>query len=89
MQRMFVLLAVFAFLINIPFGRLRSKVKKFSWRWFAYIHIPIPFIALPRILLGISYYFIPLFLSGIRGRSNYRIKAEIWRSKGLISDNYY
>ncbi|OSS41614.1 hypothetical protein DESAMIL20_1167 [Desulfurella amilsii] len=59
---MFVLLAVFAFLINIPFGRLRSKVKKFSWRWFAYIHIPIPFIALPRILLGISYYFIPLFL---------------------------
>lgn len=59
---MFALLALFAFLINIPFGRLRSKVKKFSWRWFAYIHLPIPFIALPRILLGISFYFIPLFL---------------------------
>ncbi len=59
---MFILLAIFAFLINLPFGRLRSKVKKFSWRWFAYIHLPIPFIALPRILLGISYYFIPLFL---------------------------
>ncbi|MGC9168192.1 MAG: hypothetical protein ACP5GK_04715 [Desulfurella sp.] len=59
---MFIFLAIFAFLINVPFGRLRSKVKKFSWRWFAYIHLPIPFIALPRILLGISYYFIPLFL---------------------------
>lgn len=59
---MFIALAVFAFLINLPFGKLRSKVKKYSWRWFAYIHLPIPFIALPRILLGISYYFIPLFL---------------------------
>jgi len=66
-------------LLNIPFGNLRSKVGKFSKKWFLYIHLPIPFIALPRIFLGVSVYFIPLLLIGsiigqiIGARYNFRI----------------
>jgi len=55
-------LALFAFAIDVPFGYLRAPQKKFSFKWFLYIHLPIPFIALQRIFFGISYYYIPIFL---------------------------
>ncbi|NOZ83806.1 MAG: hypothetical protein GXP60_03215 [Epsilonproteobacteria bacterium] len=55
-------LALFAFAIDVPFGYLRAPHRKFSFKWFLYIHLPIPFIALQRIFFHISYYYIPLFL---------------------------
>lgn len=48
--------------INLPFGYLRSKVKKFSWKWFLYVHLSIPLVILMRLSSNISYKFIPLFI---------------------------
>lgn len=41
----FVLVALLVFLINIPFGVLRGKQKRFSFKWFLYIHLPIPLLS--------------------------------------------
>ncbi len=59
----FILTAV-TLLLNLPFGYLRSKTKKFSRMWFLYIHLPIPFIFALRTLAGIGYIAIPVFIAG-------------------------
>ena len=56
------LIAVTAFILNLPFGYLRNFTKKFSWQWFACIHIPIPFLAFFRIITGTPWQYIGLFL---------------------------
>ncbi|MFZ3122654.1 MAG: hypothetical protein WA104_04715 [Thermodesulfovibrionales bacterium] len=50
------------FMLNMPFGYLRGKAKKFSFKWFLYIHLPIPFVLLARILSNIDMTYIPLFV---------------------------
>ncbi|MCK4847296.1 MAG: hypothetical protein KAS88_06430 [Deltaproteobacteria bacterium] len=59
------LLAVtlFALVVNIPFGYLRSNCKRLSFTWFLYIHAPIPLIIALRIFVGLSYKAIPLILA--------------------------
>jgi hypothetical protein len=56
-----MLLPVIIFLINIPFGYWRDKVKKFSLQWFLAVHLPVPFIVTLRLLMGIKL-TLPLFL---------------------------
>lgn len=56
-------LTLFTLLLNIPFGYMRSKSKKFSIQWILYIHLPVPLIIYLRYMAGISYYFIPLMLA--------------------------
>ena len=56
-------LTLFSLLLNIPFGYLRSKSKKFSIQWILYIHLPVPFIIYLRSMAGVSYYFIPLMIA--------------------------
>ena len=56
-------LTLFTLLLNIPFGYLRSKSRKFSIPWILYIHLPVPLIIYLRHMAGISYYFIPLMLA--------------------------
>lgn len=64
-----IILILLAFMINLPFGYLRKKSKKYSLRWFLYIHIPVPIIVISRILFHIDYKFIPLFiLAAISGQ---------------------
>ena len=60
-----LLLTVIIFLINLPFGYLRGNVKKFSFKWFLYIHLPIPFIILLRIYsdIGFAFYTYPIFVA--------------------------
>jgi hypothetical protein len=53
---------VITFLVNLPFGWLREGVKKFSPKWFIYVHFPIPFIVALRITLGIEWKFAPLLI---------------------------
>jgi Cu/Ag efflux pump CusA len=48
-----LLVALFTFLLNIPFGYWRAKVKKFSKEWFLAIHLPVPLIVLMRLLMGV------------------------------------
>jgi len=69
MQNVSPVIAVFllmlaALILNLPFGYLRAPAKKFSVKWFLYIHLPIPFIYLLRTFAGMSYRIIPLLVIG-------------------------
>jgi hypothetical protein len=69
--KLYAILALFIFtlLINLPFGYFRSKTKKYSFRWFLYIHIPIPLIFLARTLSHIEFRYIPiLILAALAGQ---------------------
>ncbi|MEK7773662.1 MAG: hypothetical protein AAB307_04890, partial [Deltaproteobacteria bacterium] len=66
---------------NIPFGYFRAGVKKLSFKWFLYIHLPIPFIFVLRNLAGLGAKFIPIIAAGavlgqiMGGRFN-KVKAS-------------
>ncbi len=49
------LLSSAIFAINLPFGYWRARVPRRSLPWFLAIHIPVPFVAGIRILLGIHW----------------------------------
>lgn len=50
------------FLINLPFGYMRSKTEAFSVRWFLAVHIPIPFVLLLRKFSGFGWDMVPLLV---------------------------
>jgi hypothetical protein len=57
------------FMINLPFGHLRSKSTKFSRKWMMAVHAPIPFVFLLRVFSGFNWTMIPLMvLSDIAGQ---------------------
>ena len=58
-----LLVLLFAFLLNLPFGWLRRNEKKFSFKWFLYIHLPIPFIIALRLWLKLNPWYIPLVIA--------------------------
>lgn len=58
------ILAITALVINLPFGYLRSRARKFSLKWFLYIHVPVPFLILLRILAGVGYAALPVVVAG-------------------------
>ncbi len=49
-------------MLNLPFGFMRGKARKYSLKWFLYIHLPIPFIFLARTYSHLDYRYIPLFV---------------------------
>ncbi|MCL5024344.1 MAG: hypothetical protein M1497_13460 [Nitrospirae bacterium] len=51
-------------LLNLPFGYFRGKAKKYSFRWFLCIHLPIPLIFAARVLSHLDYRYVPLFFLG-------------------------
>lgn len=53
----------FAFTVNIPLGFLRAGSRKYSLRWFVYIHLSIPFIVTLRIAEGFDWRAIPFTLA--------------------------
>ncbi len=62
-------LMLIVFLINIPFGYIRSNAAKFSRKWMMAVHIPVPFIFLLRIFSGFNWTVIPLLvLSDVAGQ---------------------
>jgi len=56
-------LAAFTLILNIPFGYLRGRSRKYSFQWILYIHLPVPLVIILRQMAGISYLFIPLMLA--------------------------
>ena len=57
------------FLINLPFGYLRSRAAKFSRQWMMAVHIPVPFVFMLRIFSGLNWTVIPLLvLSDVAGQ---------------------
>lgn len=62
-------LSAFTLLINLPFGYARAKSKRYSLRWFLYIHVPIPIIFIARTISHIEINYIPvLALAAIMGQ---------------------
>ncbi len=62
-------LMLVVFLINLPFGYLRSNAARFSRQWMMAVHVPVPFVFLLRILSGFNWTVIPLLvLSDIAGQ---------------------
>jgi len=53
---------VFAFVLNLCFGYFRGKQKRFSFKWFLYIHLPIPLVVFARLFANLDYRYIPIFL---------------------------
>lgn len=64
-----VLVALCVFILNVPFGYLRSRHKKFSLMWWLYIHIPVPFVILLRIYsdIGFAFYTYPILVGAFFG----------------------
>ncbi len=62
-------LMLIVFLLNLPFGYLRSNATKFSRQWMMAVHVPVPFVFVLRILSGLSWTAIPLLvLSDVAGQ---------------------
>ena len=47
--------ATLVFLLNLPFGFWRARVRKFSWQWVVAIHLPVPMIIALRIYSGLGF----------------------------------
>ncbi|RJQ40617.1 MAG: hypothetical protein C4550_03175 [Nitrospiraceae bacterium] len=71
-----IIIGIFSFtvMLNTPFGYLRGKAKRFSFKWFLYIHLPIPFVLLARILSNVDMMYIPLFVLAA-------VIGQIWGGK--------
>jgi hypothetical protein len=62
-------LMLVVFLINLPFGYMRSKSARFSRQWIIAIHIPVPFVFLLRVFSGLNWTVMPLLvLSDVAGQ---------------------
>lgn len=59
-----LLLALTVLIINLPFGFLRGHHKKFSFMWWVYVHIPVPFVIAIRIFshIGFAFYTYPILV---------------------------
>jgi hypothetical protein len=53
---------VLTFVLNLFFGYFRAKARKYSLKWFLYIHLPIPVIIVARVTSGLDIRYIPLFI---------------------------
>ena len=58
-----ILLTLFAFLINIPFGYWRANVTRFSFQFLLAIHVPVVLIILFRIFSGSGFEVMTLFFT--------------------------
>lgn len=70
--------AAFSLAINLPFGHLRSKAKRYSLRWFLCIHLPIPFIYFLRKILMVPGLAIPLIVVAA-------VLGQVWGGKLIKS----
>lgn len=48
--------AIFIFLLNLPFGYWRARVRKFSLQWVLAIHLPVPLVIACRIFSGLGWH---------------------------------
>ena len=62
------------FMLNLPFGFLRSKTRKLSPLWFLCVHAPIPFVFLGRLFSHLEFTYVPVFLVAA-------LVGQIWGGK--------
>jgi hypothetical protein len=58
-----ILAVLIAVGFNLPFGAYRATVSRLSWRWFLAIHLPVPFVVVTRLSLGLGWWFVPFMLA--------------------------
>lgn len=56
--KLLAIAATIVFLLNIPFGYWRSKVRRFSTQWILAVHLPVPFAIACRLFLGLGWHFV-------------------------------
>jgi hypothetical protein len=54
---------ILAFVLNLFFGYFRAKARKYSLKWFLFIHLPIPIVVFARLYTNLDFRYIPLFLA--------------------------
>ena len=59
----FTTLLLSALLGNVPLGYLREASRKFSVRWFVFVHLSIPFIIFMRLHDGFGWSVVPFTLA--------------------------
>jgi hypothetical protein len=52
------IVAVIVFLLNLPFGFWRARLRKFSWLWILAIHLPVPLVIALRFYSDIGFQFV-------------------------------
>jgi hypothetical protein len=50
--------AAIVFLLNLPFGYWRARVRKFSAQWILAVHLPVPLVIACRIFSGLGWHLI-------------------------------
>jgi hypothetical protein len=55
MTRELLLVAAGTFLVNLPFGYWRGGARRFTPRWFAAVHAPVPVVIVMRLALGVRW----------------------------------
>ncbi len=50
-------------MLNLFFGFLRNRTRKFSLAWFLCIHLPIPLIFLARVSAHVGFRYVPVFVA--------------------------
>ncbi|MBK7499427.1 MAG: hypothetical protein IPI19_10035 [Ignavibacteriales bacterium] len=82
-----ILVTIFVFLLNLPFGYWRANVKKYGVQWAMAIHIPVPFIIAARIFsdIGFELYTYPIlvgafFLGQLLGKFLYTRRKKLGQS---------
>ena len=52
-----ILVTIFVFVLNLPFGYWRANVRRYGLQWVLAIHLPVPFVIAARIFSNIGYEF--------------------------------
>jgi len=55
-------ISVLTLALNMFFGYFRAKTRKYSFKWFLFIHLPIPAVFFARVYSHLDYRVIPVFL---------------------------
>lgn len=53
----YILVSLTIIVLNIPFGYWRQGTRKFSFLWFLFIHLPVPFVIYLRKFFGVDLSF--------------------------------
>lgn len=64
LSNMAIVLGLFSMtvMINLLFGFFRARTRKFSFKWFLCIHLPIPLIFLARTSAHLGFGYVPFFV---------------------------
>ena len=72
-------IALFIFVMNLPFGAWRARLRKLSPAWFVAIHLPVVLAIGTRILLGVPFRLITLPLYVAAFFFGQFAGARLWR----------